>query len=134
MAAALLVTACGFEDPTPETLTFRMDGPAGTPVDFIFSKYFVAGTNELGETLVSVAQSDTVRMTLPVDTVFDIVVEKRWLVLALPVEGDGIDVDVSIDVNDRNLVREEGKLYVDPPWRFVYMFNQMISESVDVVF
>lgn len=136
LAAAVCATfaACeSFTDPTPETLSFRMDGPAGAEVSLIVSKYFVAGRNELDQTLITVLSSDTLVRTLPVDTVFDILVEKRFFVMAIP-EVDGTAVDVLIDVNSRNVFSDQGDLFIEEPWRFVYLFNQLLSQSVDVVF
>ena len=133
-AVVVAVAACdSFADPTPETLSFRMDGPPGAEVALIFSKQFVAGSNELNQTLITVIDSDTLVTTLPVDTVFDVLIEKRFFVMAIP-EVDGTSVQVRIDVNDRNVFNSEGDLFIEDPWRFVYLFNQLLAESVDVVF
>ena len=130
----LAVAACSvWDDPSPETLSFRMDGTAGAEVTLIVSKLFQAGTDEVGTTLVTVLASDTLVRTLPIDTVFDIVFERRFFVMAIP-ELDGITVEVRIDVNERNIFASEGALFIEDPWRFVYLFNQSITDNVDVVF
>lgn len=130
----VVMAACSvWDDPSPETLSFRMEGAAGTEVTLIFSKLFQAGTNEIGTTTVTVLASDTVVRMLPIDTVFDIVVERRFFVMAIP-EHDGVEVDVRIDVNDRNIFANDGALFIEEPWRFVYLYNQSITDNVDVVF
>ena len=63
----------------------------------------------------------------------DIVVEKRFFVMAIPQE-DGVAVEVLIDVDDRTVLSDEGDLFIEDPWRFVYLFNQLVTSSADVVF
>ena len=135
LGALLIVTiaACSvWDDPSPETLSFRMDGSAGTKVTLVVSKLFQAGTSEVGTTVVTVLSSDTLVQTLPIDMVFDIQLERRFLVLAIP-EEDGVEVEVRIEVNERSVFDDEGALFIEEPWRFVYLFNQATTE-VDVVF
>ena len=61
LTLAFLVAGCGFfEDEVPEDIFFRMTGPSGSQVTVIYSKQFVAGVNEIGETRVEVFGADTV--------------------------------------------------------------------------
>ncbi len=136
LGALLLVAVAGcsvWGDPSPETLSFRMEGAAGTEVTLVVSKLFQAGTNEIGTTVVTVLLSDTLVRTLPIDMVFDIVAERRFFLMAIP-EQDGVEVEVRVDVNDRSIFDDEGALFIEDPWRFVYVYNQSITDNVDVVF
>lgn len=136
LGALLLVAVAGcsvWGDPSPETLSFRMDGPAGAEVTLVVSKLFQAGTDEIGTTVVTVLSSDTSVQTLPIDMVFDIVMARRFFVMATP-EQDGVEVEVRIDVDDRSIFDDEGALFIEDPWRFVYVYNQLITNNVDVVF
>ncbi len=127
--------ACGaFEDPSPKTLTFRMTGETGKQAEVIYSTQFVAGVDEVGTTRVTIFRSDTVVHTLPIDTVFDIEIDRQWFVLVLPTGNDTLSVDVTVDVNNRNLLRESGGIFPDAPWTFVYMFNRPLTRDIDVVF
>jgi hypothetical protein len=132
--AALAAWGCGaFEDITPENAFLRVDGPAGTEVQVVTSRQFVAGVNEVGVTQVRVFLADTVVQTLPVDMVVDISVEQRLYVELLPVGVDRVTVQVRVDVDDRSQVNESGDIVDVEPWRFVYLFNQVTTRIIDVV-
>lgn len=133
-AVAAVLGACGFEDPTPDTLRFKMTGDAGVQVEAIYARQFVAGVTETGVTEVQVFQSDTAIHTLPVDTVMNIAVERRWFVQVTPVSADTATVGVQVDIDDRNILQETGGLFASDPWRYVYLFNQTVTRSIDVVF
>jgi len=126
-------TGCGaFEDPTPTDIFFRLSGEAGTEVEVIFSTQFVAGVDEFGVTGVQVFSSDTVRATLPVDTVVNIAIDRQFFVMVLPPEEGVLNVDVIIDVDDRNLISETGGIFAGTPWNFVYMFNRQLTRIIEV--
>jgi len=139
-AAALVVgtvlpAACSaFEDPTPHNITFRMSGTAGTIVEAIYSKQFIAGVDETNVTHVQIFRADTVQQTLPIDTVIDIVVDRRFFVQITPVSVTQTSVQVRVDVDDRNLLNDSGDVLASDPWRYVYLFNQQVSPIIDVVF
>jgi hypothetical protein len=133
-AGVLAVGACGFfEDPTPETLFFTLSGPAGTQVEVVYSTQFVAGVNELGVTEVQVFLTDTVVHTLPIDTLFDISIDRRWFVQVTPLGVDEASVQARVDVDDRTVLNEQGLIFPATPWRFAYLFNQTVTRSIDVV-
>ena len=135
-ATALLAGACEiFEDGTPTQIFFEMEGEeGGLQVRVIYSKDFVAGVDEMGVTHVQVFASDTVLHTLPIDTVINIADEQQWFVQAETLAGDTLAVNVVVDVDDRNLVSRFGGIFPNEPFRYVYVFNQRLTESVDVTF
>lgn len=131
---ALAVGACGFfEDLTPETLFFTLSGPAGTQVEVVYSTQFNAGVNEVGVTEVQVFLSDTVVHTLPIDTVFDISVDRRWFVQVTPLAVEQASVQARVDVDDRRLLDESGLILQAEPWRYAYLFNQTVTRTIDIV-
>lgn len=138
LALAALVLFAGllgceaFTDPTPSNISFRMRGDAGKQVRVIYSKQFVAGTTEFGVTRVRVVVSDTVLHELPVDTVIDISVERRWFVQAESAQGDTLAVSVQINVDDRSLLSESGGIFPGDPWHFAYAFNHRFARALDV--
>jgi hypothetical protein len=133
-ASALAVGACGFfEDPTPETLFFTLSGSAGTQVEVVYSTQFVAGVTELGVTEVRVFLADTVVHTLPIDTVFDISVDRRWFVQVTPLGVEQASVQARVNVDDRRLLDEAGLILEADPWRYAYLFNQLVTRTIDIV-
>lgn len=138
LALAALVLFAGllgceaFTDPTPSNISFEMRGDAGKQVRVIYSKQFVAGATETGVTRVQVVAADTVLYTLPVDTLIDISVERRWFVQAESVQEDTLAVSVRIDVDNRNLLSESGGIFPGEPWHFVYAFNHQYTRALDV--
>jgi hypothetical protein len=131
---AASLSACEvFEDPTPETVSFRMDGPVGATVTVLYSKQFVAGVTESGVTQVEIFRADTVVHTLPIDTIIDVRLERRIYIQAEIVPTDTVDVDVRVDVNDRNLFDRSGKLYPALPWQFLYQYNTRFTENIEVI-
>jgi hypothetical protein len=122
-----------FQDPTPETVSFRMDGTPGVPVTVIYSKQFVAGVTEAGVTEVEVFRSDTVTHLLPIDTIIDVRLEQRIFIQAEVGPAESVNVDVRVDVNDRNVFTRNGDLFPTIPWRFVYQYNTRFTEAIQVV-
>ena len=134
-AAVLLAGACEiFEDGTPTQIFFEMEGESGLRVKVIYSRDFVAGIDEMGITHVQVLSSDTVLHTLPFDTTMNIAAEQQWFVQAETLAGDTLAVTVTVDVDDRNLVSRFGGIFPDEPFRYVYVYNQVLTENVDVTF
>ena len=134
-AVVLLAGACEiFEDGTPTQIFFEMEGEAGLRAKVIYSRDFVAGIDEMGITHVQVLSSDTVLHTLPFDTTMNIAAEQQWFVQAETLAGDTLAVTVTVDVDDRNLVSRFGGIFPDEPFRYVYVYNQVLTENVDVTF
>jgi len=135
IALTAVLYGCGlFSDPTPSAIAFRMTGDTGKQVRIIYSKRFVTGQTEVGVTRVNVFGSDTVNYTLPFDTLIDISMERRWFVQAESMEGDTLEVNVVVDVDDRNLVRDFGGIFPDEPWHFVYAYNHVVTTALEVEF
>lgn len=123
-----------FEDQTPDTISFRMTGTPGDSVTIVYSKQFVSATNEVGVTQLEMFRSDTVRHVLPIDTIIDVRLERQLFLIASPrFVGDTIDVSVDILVNDRSLFDDDGRIYPDDPWLFLYRFNAPPTQSVEIV-
>ena len=133
LAALVSGTGCGaFEDPTPTDIFFQLRGEAGTQVDVVYSTQFIAGVDEFGVTGVQVFQSDTVRHTMPIDTVINIAIDRQFFVMVLPPDEGTLAVDVIVDVDNRNLISESGGIFAGTPWTFVYMFNRTLTRLVEV--
>ncbi|MEM7415451.1 MAG: hypothetical protein AAF389_08140 [Gemmatimonadota bacterium] len=132
LALMVAVSACEiFEDQSPENLSFRLTGSAGTQVTAIYSTRFVAGVDEFGVTTVRVFGSDTVVHTLPIDTVISIAANQQFFVQVQP--ADTVDVQARVDIDGRNVLDNEGFIFPDSPWNYVYQFNQLLTEVVEVV-
>lgn len=134
-AAALMAAACEiFEDGTPTRILFEMEGEAGRQVRAIYSRNFVAGIDVAGVTHVQVFVSDTVMHTLPFDTTMSIAEEQQWFVQTETLGGDTLAVSVLVEVDGRTLVSRSGGIFPDEPFRYVYVYNQVLTENVDVTF
>ncbi len=136
MAALLAsVTACNIiEDLTPENISFRMSGADGQIVTAIYSQEFVAGLDEFNVTQVQVFGSDTVIHVLPIDTIISIAVERRFFVQVTAAPTDTVVVAVRVDVDGRNVVDASGGIFPSVPWRYVYQFNALFTNVIEVVF
>jgi len=130
---ASLVGCEVFEDQTPENVSFRMDGPAGSVVTVLYSKQFVAGVREDGVTEVEIFRADTVVHTLPIDTIIAVNLERRIYIQAEVMPTDTVDVDVRVDVDDRNIFDRNGRLYPALPWQFLYQYNTRFTQNIQVI-
>ena len=127
-------TACEiFEDRSPENLFLKMSGDPGASVQLMMSTEFIAGVNEVGMTEVKVFRSDTVVVELPVDTVISISRYNQFLLEATPLSADTMNVSVRIDVDTRKQLDESGDIFRINPWRYVYVFNQPVTRSVEII-
>ena len=128
------VGACSiFEDQSPENLEFRLTGSSGMQVQAIYSTQFIAGVTEQGVTEVRIFTADTVMQTLPIDTVVNIAENLQFFVEILPMPGDTLDVGVDIEIDGRGILERAGFIFPDSPWRYVYQFNQRLTEAVEVI-
>ena len=132
-----IVSALGacevFQDQSPENLSLRMTGSAGSQVTAIYSTEFVAGVSEVNVTQVRVFSSDTVVHTLPIDTVINIVANKQFFVQVETMLNDTVDVRVRVDIDGRNVLDSEGFIFPLTPWIYVYQFNQLLTDVVEVI-
>ena len=78
-------------------------------------------------------QADTVVQTLPIDTLFNISIDRRWYVQVTPLNTDQVSVEARVDVDDRNVLDEAGLVFAASPWRFAYLFNQAVTRTIDIV-
>ena len=137
IAAALALGLAGcsiFDDPSPHDISVRLTGGEGTPVQVIYSKQFQAGIDESGATHVQIFLADTVVEVLPVDLLVNVEIEKRLFVQVATLDSTQVSVAVRVDVDDRNVVDRSRTIVPSDPWRYAYLFNQQISQIVDVVF
>jgi hypothetical protein len=136
LAAALLTAgACNaFPDQNPEAVNFRLSGSAGTVIEAVYSTAFVAGVTEEGVTEVRIFSADTVMQTLPVDTTVSIVENQQFFVQVLPAAvSDTLDVSVNVEIDGRRVLNDAGFIFPLNPWRYVYQFNQLLTQSVEVI-
>jgi len=130
---AVVVGCDSFRDPTPDNVTIRVEGDAGTPVLAIYSKNFVAGVDELGVTQVQVFTADSVFQSLPIDTVVNISIERRMFVQVETVSTDTLAVGVLINVDDRTVLSQSGGIFPDIPFQWIFLFNLQLTDVVEVV-
>jgi len=129
-----ITLGCGwFDDQRPEYVFFKVDGPAGTQVQAVYSTQFLAAVDERGVTSINVFYTDTVVHTLPVDTSFFVAVDRRWFVELTPLTGAAVSLKVKVDVDSRNQLDETGLVNPASPWRFAYLFNQQITRTINVL-
>lgn len=133
--AALAMGACGFAgDVTPNLIRFEVSGSEGETVSLIATSFFVAAEDEFGTIQVSILLADTIAMTLPIDTVFDIEFEHQIFFQMRPMVKAELDVRVEIHVDGRSLMNDRGLIFLLAPWRFVYLFNRVFAtDNIDVV-
>ena len=110
-----------------------MSGDPGASVQLMMSTEFIAGVNEVGMTEVKVFRSDTIVIALPVDTVISISRYNQFLLEATPFSADTMNVSVRIDVDTRKQLDESGDIFRINPWRYVYVFNQPVTRSVEII-
>ena len=128
------VTACEvFEDQSPDDVSFRMSGSDGQVVMVIYSQDFVAGVDETSVTQVQVFSSDTVFHVLPIDTIINITVQRRFFVQVATEAMDTVVVDVRVDIDGRSQVNLSGGIFPGVPWRFVYEYNQALTAVIEVI-
>ena len=111
-----------------------MRGEAGQRVRAIYSTQFVAGVSEFGVTRVQVVRADTVVHEVPFRRAMNISIDRRWFVQAESLDGDTLSVHVLVNVDDRGLVDESGGIFPGEPWHFVYSYNHLLTQDLDVAF
>lgn len=128
----LAAPACQvFEDQSPENVNFRLSGTAGETVRAVYSTEFIAGVTDEGVTQVRVFGADTVLQTLPIDTTVSIVENQQFFVEILP--PDSVVVSVRVEIDGRQVLEDSGFILPVSPWRYVYQFNQLLTQVVEVV-
>ena len=122
-----------FEDQSPENVGFKLSGSNGLPVQAVYSTAFVAGVTEEGVTQVRIFEADTVMQTLPIDTVVSIVENQQFFVEILPMPTDTLNVSVDVDIDGRSVLSNSGLIFPENGWRYVYQFNQLLTDAVEVI-
>jgi hypothetical protein len=122
-----------FEDQSPENVNFRLSGSNGSQVQAVYSTRFTAGTTEEGVTEVRIFSADTVLQTLPIDTTISIVENLQFFVEILPAPTDTVDVAVRVEIDGREVLDNSGLIFPLRPWRYVYQFNQLLTDVVEVI-
>jgi hypothetical protein len=136
LVAATGLSACNTllgDDPTPKTVRFEVLGGAGADVEIVVSREFVAATNETGVTQVEVFLADTVLAALPYDQELDVSLQRRFFVQVTPTDTLAIpDARVIVSINGEERFNDSGVLPVDPPFRYVYVYNQRVTRVIEV--
>jgi hypothetical protein len=132
VAAVWLTGACGLllDNPAPEEARLVINGDAGKSVRLITSTEFVAAVTDAGQTRVEMFVADTVITTLPYERVFDIGDDQRFLVEASWIDTDLETMNVRVFLDDEKRFDEAGVLLEGAPYRFVYLFNQLITRDI----
>ena len=134
LAVTAVFGACSvFEDQSPENISLRMTGSTGLQVQAVYSTRFIAGLNDQGVTQVRIFSADTLLQTLPIDTVVNITENLQFFVEVLPTGVDTLDVAVDIRIDGREVLDRSGLILPDSPWRYVYQFNQLLTNEVEVI-
>ena len=123
-----------FEDPSPETVSVTIEGPAGDSLWVITSTVFVAARNEVGRTTVNPLAADTTVWELPVTRTFDIQADQRFMLVALP--GDtarSLPIQANIQVDDRRPFATSIDVTWVEPLRFLFLFNQEIVSDFELL-
>ena len=134
VTASLLAGGCDLiEDPSPNEARLVILGEAGKPVRVIVSTQFVAQVNEIGQTRVVIFDADTVFTTLPYERTWVIEEDQRFFAEAARADADLQNVQVQVFVDDRKQFDEGGSLLEGHPYRFVYSFNQAITQDIVIL-
>jgi hypothetical protein len=130
-----LVAGCDwFSDPTPEEARVLISGSAGSTVELIVSSKFVAGVNDAGLTRVEIFESDTITTTLPFDRTFSIRGDYKFFAQAARTTADISSFRMEVFIDADREFDETGPLLAEAPFRFVFQFNQFLTDNIDVVF
>jgi hypothetical protein len=134
VATALVAGGCGLlEDPSPEEARLVVHGDAGKPVRLIISTKFVAAVDELGRTRVVIFEADTLVTTLPYESAYTIEEDQRFFAEAARLDSDLESVRMEVYVDRRKQFEEGGMLLAGQPYRFVYTFNQRMTQEIVVI-
>ena len=134
LAALLIASGCGLiEDPSPDRARLQIEGDAGKTVRLIVSTEFVAAVNEVGQTRVVIIKSDTLQVTLPYTKEYNIEDQQRFFAETARSGEDLSAVHMQVFVDSRKQFDESGALLSGQPYRFVYTFNQVITQDIVVV-
>jgi hypothetical protein len=123
-----------FKDPSPREARVVIDGAAGPTIVLIASSKFVAGVNDVGVTRVEIIQSDTIVTSLPFDRTFNIEGDYRFFIQAARLDADVGSFRMQVFVNEDRKFDEGGSLVENAPYRFVFQFNQFLTDVIDVTF
>ena len=137
--ALLLALAMGggcswFEDPSPEEARILISGDPDTPIELIVSSRFTAGVSDAGVTRVVIVESDTILTTLPFDRKFDIRGDYKFFVQAARRDADVGSLRMQVFIDSQREFDEDGPLVANGPFRFVFQFNQFLTDAIDVTF
>lgn len=131
---AVLAGGCSLvEDPTPNEARLLVHGEAGKEVRIIVSTQFVAQVNEIGQTRIVLFEADTVVTVLPFERTWTIDEDQRFFAEAARLEADLGNVQVQVFLDGRKRFDEGGALLDGHPYRFLYTFNQAVTQDIVVL-
>ena len=130
-----IVAGCGwFDDPRPDEALVTIQGTPGAEVRLIVSKEFIAGVGQNGVTRVEIFKSDTLIATVPFQLTTSIRDYRQFFSQVSRLESDVDSVTVQVFLDERRQFDESGPLLENAPYRFVYVFNNRLTDNLDVVF
>lgn len=128
-------TACNwFDDPSPDEARLMIDGPAGTTVQLVTSTSFVAARRTDGVTEVEIIDSETISATLPFESTYGIRDEQRFLAWTSQLDSDVENIRVRVFLDGTKEFDQSGPLQEGTDYRFVYAFNQPVSQLIELTF
>ena len=133
-SASLLAGGCGLiTDPSPDEARLVIQGEAGKPVRVIISTVFVAQVDENQRTRVVIIEADTMVTTLPYENVYAIDEDQRFFAEAARLDDDLETVHMQVFIDRRKEFDEGGVLLESQPYRFVYTFNQAVTQDIVIL-
>jgi len=71
--------------------------------------------------------------TLPIDTTVSIAQNQQFFIQIQPMPSDTLDVEVQVQIDGREVLNNSGFILPTQPWRYVYQFNQLLTQAIEVV-
>ena len=130
-----LLAAAGcdwFEDPSPEVVRVMIDGD-GESLLVITSTRFLTTADELGDLGVRMFTADTTVATFPFDQSWNIHEEKRFVLVAFPVDSSTATVRIRVMLDGETDLDNTLGASVDEPVRYIYIFNQQVVPDFEVL-
>lgn len=135
LLAALAAGGCGLLDPpVPEEARVEVTGPPGATVRLVTSTKFVHGLTEAGTTRVVVVSADTAIVELPFQSRTRIRSDQRFFVAAESIDAETSGFRMQVFIDTSREYDESGTLGEASLFRFIYTFNQRMTDQVEVLF
>lgn len=136
-AAALIfvLASCDwFDDPSPDQARLLIDGPTGTAVKLLTSTKFVAARRNDGVTAVEIVEADTTSVTLPFEASYNIRDDQRFLAWTSYLGTSIETMRMRVFLDGAKEFDEAGRLDEGIDYRFLYAFNQPVTDVIEITF